>query len=242
MVGPVDRLVQRRHIRRATEQALLIPLREQHVEAEADEPITGPIFAGGTWWEFAGDDRPQVPPGWQAVGRHAVGRQAVGRQAITDTLTFRSTPRPWYRTRQTMIAVIAALAVAMVVWVVLVALRSPAAPSEQPRTTVTSPTPAPTSVQLSPNSIPPVVPPVVPPPPPPPPPPSAEQAPVLTGSNPAPRFGSVPDREASDRGDPRADQRGAVDHADADARYELRHPGRHSQAGLGILVTETARR
>jgi hypothetical protein len=186
MVGPVDRLVQRRHIRRATEQALLIPLRERHVEAEADEPITGPIFAGGTWWdeqdEFAGDDRPQVPPGLQAVGLQAVG----------DSLTFRSIPRPWYRTKQTMIAVIAALAVAMVVWVVLVALRSPAAPSEQPRTTVTSPTPAPTSVQLSPSSIPPVVPPVVPPPPPPPPPPSAEQAPVLTGSNPAPRSAASP--------------------------------------------------
>jgi hypothetical protein len=189
-VGPVDRLVQRRQIRRATEQALLTPILDRHIEVDDDEPITGPILVDDVHDElgdassdapddFAPDDRLEIGPGRQTFAG------PVG-APIADTLTFGSTPRPWHRTKRPMIAVIAVAAAAMVAWLVVVALRSPGTASEIPKPTVTSPAPAPTTAQLSPTTAPPPQP-IPPPPLPPPPPPPAQEAPVITGSNPPAR-------------------------------------------------------
>jgi hypothetical protein len=174
--------VQRRQIRRATELALLTPLLDRRIDDDDDEPVTGPIFVGGVENEpdeVAADDRFETPPGFQPVGA-----------PIADTLTNRSIPRPWYRTKQTKIALIAGAVIAMTVSVVLVALRGSGTAPGESTTAVTSATPAPSSARLSPSSVAPtqpVVPPAPPPVPPPPPPPPAEQAPVVTGSNPWPR-------------------------------------------------------
>jgi hypothetical protein len=117
-------------------------------------------------------------------------------------------PRPWYRTKPAMIALIGAAAVAIVVSVVL-ALRNPEASSEQSPTiapsTYTQPTPS--TVQPAPSSTPPIrasasPPPAAPPPPPttapsstPPvrasasPPPAAPPPPPTTAQNPVPAPG-----------------------------------------------------
>ena len=104
-------------------------------------------------------------------------------------------PRPWYRTKPAMIALIGAAAVAIVVSVVL-ALRNPEASSEQSPTiapsTYTQPTPS--TVQPAPSSTPPIRASASPPPAaprPPPPPPTTAQEPVPApdgggGSNPNP--------------------------------------------------------
>lgn len=172
-MGPVDRLVQRRQIRRATEQTLLTPLLDRHFGDNDDEPVTGPIYTGE--WDGPGWDDRFDPPGFGPVGAPIAGTLAVG-----------PIPRPWYRSK---IAVVAAAVIAVVVSVVAVALRGSATAPEQSTTSVTSAPPAPTSPALSPSSVAPTAPvvPPAPPPPPPPPPQSVEQAPVVTGSNPSPR-------------------------------------------------------
>jgi hypothetical protein len=107
-------------------------------------------------------------------------------------------PRPWYRTKPAMIALIGAAAVAIVVSVVL-ALRNPEASSEQSPTiapsTYTQPTPS--TVQPAPSSTPPIrasasPPPAAPRPPPPPPTTAQEPVPAPDGGggstlNPYPR-------------------------------------------------------
>lgn len=176
-MGPVDRLVQRRQIRRATERALLTPTpllaqtgvidEDERVDVEGldealddDEPITAPIFVG----EIHQPDESSWDGRTPAVGRG-------------------------HRATQATIAVIAAAAIAIVVSVVLILLRSPGVAPRDSKTAVTSSAPAPTTARPTPSRLPATQPVVSPPPapPPPPPPPPAQQAPVLTGSNPAPR-------------------------------------------------------
>jgi hypothetical protein len=216
-VGPVDRLVQRRQIRRATEQALVSSVfeglgisaaQEGTAPAESDrgvdqlwddprggwdepEPDTGPIHVDevhdslldhpdDSSWDDP-DDSPRNPYGIPL-------RHALSGVPVSNTLTFRSKARPWYRTKQAVIVLIGAAVAAFVVTGVLVLLRSPATDVEESTTVAPSApisaTPALTSTPPSPSGLPP--PPPSPPPPPPPPPPSAETdtAPVDTGGDP----------------------------------------------------------
>jgi hypothetical protein len=105
------------------------------------------------------------------------------RASSNSSLTFRSPPPPWYRSKQARIALIAVASAAVAVPIVLLTFR--AAPSTSPvQSTSVAPRPS-MSTQPAPSSAPtPInnVPPPLPPPPPPPPPPAAED----TGSDPQP--------------------------------------------------------
>ena len=91
-------------------------------------------------------------------------------------LTFKAPPRPWYRTKQATIALIAAASAAVAVPVVL--LVSPSSPATDPSTSTTVAPQASTSAQPTPSSAQPTP---INAPPPPPPPPLTED----TGSAPA---------------------------------------------------------
>jgi hypothetical protein len=99
-----------------------------------------------------------------------------------STLTFKPPPRPWYRTKQATIALVAVASAAVAVPVVLLVLPSGPATRPEESTSVspkasTSAQPATSSAQPMPTN----APPPLPPPPPPPPPPPTED----TGSAPA---------------------------------------------------------
>jgi hypothetical protein len=104
------------------------------------------------------------------------------RASNNSGLTFKAPPRPWYRTKQATIVLIAAASTAVVVPVALFLL--PSSPATDPSTsTSVAPQPS-TSAQPTTSSTQPTpinVPPPLPPPPPPPPPPPTED----TGSAPA---------------------------------------------------------
>ena len=104
------------------------------------------------------------------------------RASNNSVLTFKAPPRPWYRTKQATIALVAVASVVVAVPVVLLALRNSPAAGPGESTSVapqasTSAQPAPSSAPPAPTSAPPPSP---LPPPPPPPPPTAD-----TGSAPA---------------------------------------------------------
>ena len=91
------------------------------------------------------------------------------RASNNSTLTFRPPPRPWYRTKQATIALIAAASAAVAVPVVLLVLpvvRRPAlrSTSVAPQAS-TSAQPTPSSAQPTPTNAPPPLPPPPPPPP-----------------------------------------------------------------------------
>jgi hypothetical protein len=111
-----------------------------------------------------------------------------------SALTFKPAPRPWYRTKQARIALVAAAAVALLLAILPLLLRSPAPSPED----TTGPAPSsPSSAVPTPSGVaptltsapapPPLPPPPPPPPAPPPPPPAQDDAPVYTRQYPAPR-------------------------------------------------------
>jgi hypothetical protein len=169
-VGPVNKVVERRQIRRAAEEALTDPrLRLPLIGAEFDEP---------------GQQSDDLPPGFGGVPRSNGFASHPASAPVFTTLTFRVRPDPWYRTNAAkLVLVVLGLAAAVASLVVL--LWPSSKPEPQPQdagstsapapTPSASPTPsAPPSAELLPPSpAPPVgLPPGVPPPPPP---PSADQ-------------------------------------------------------------------
>jgi hypothetical protein len=123
---------------------------------------------------------PPLRPHSSTVNTWTVNGQL--RASNNSTLTFRSPPPPWYRTKQARIALIAVASAAVAVPIVLLTFRSTPATSPVESTSV-APQPS-VSTQHAPSSAPPApinAPPPLPSPPPPSPPPPAED----TGSAPA---------------------------------------------------------
>jgi hypothetical protein len=124
------------------------------------------------------------------------------RASNNSTLTFRPPPRPWYRTKQATIALIAAASAAVAVPVVMLVVRSSPATGPEESTPVapqasTSAQPAPSSVQPTPTNAPPPLP---PPPPPPPPPPTEDTGSADTQPYPWTRPAAPPPTEKPDIG------------------------------------------
>jgi hypothetical protein len=127
------------------------------------------------------DVDPAPPPPTRRLASPTVNNWTVNgelRASNSSALTFKTPPRPWYRTKQATIALIAAASAAVAVPVVLLVL--PSSPATDPSTSTSVAPQASTSAQPTPSSAQPT--PInAPPPPPPPPPPPAED----TGSAPA---------------------------------------------------------
>lgn len=181
----VERFRQRRQIRRATQRALIF---------HRIEPQLG--VAAATVGTRRADDRFDDEA---ATGPVAVTDDAPTAAArISTTLTFRSTPRRWYRTRQAAIALAAATAVAAIAVVVLIFWRGHSASVEESPTVAPSPA---NSATPSAEPVPATGPPsALPPPPPPPSPAESETAPAVTGSNPYPRYAPPDDADGPEIG------------------------------------------
>lgn len=160
------------------------PPRGEPVIHVAEEPY----FAEETYvaekpLEAAREVDPAPAPPARRVSTATVNTWTVNgqlRASDTSTLTFRSPPAPWYRTKQARITLVAVAAAAVVVPIVLLAWPDSSSTGPAPSTSV-APQPSPTQPALS--SVPPTpinLPPPLPPPPPPPPAPPPED----TGSAP----------------------------------------------------------
>jgi hypothetical protein len=166
-VGPVNKVVERRHIRRAAEEALTDPrLRLPVPPADLDDTQSG-----------------DLPPGFGGVARSNGFAPHPTTEPAFTSLTFRVAPEPWYRTNAAkLVLVVLGLGAAVTSLVVL--LWPGSTPEPQPQDGGTSaPAPSPSasptqSTPLSAELTPPApAPPVGLPPdgPPPPAPPSADQ-------------------------------------------------------------------
>jgi hypothetical protein len=148
-VGPVNKVVERRQIRRAAEEALTDPrLRLPLVPTEFDDP---------------GQQSDELPPGFGGVTRpNAFAPHPAAAPAFT-ALTFRARPDPWYRTNAAKLAlVVLGLGAAVASLVVLLWPSSTSEPQPQDAGSTSAPAATPTaSPSASPSAeLPPVPPPV----------------------------------------------------------------------------------
>jgi hypothetical protein len=167
-VGPVNKVVERRHIRRAAEEALTDPrLRLPVPPADLDETQSG-----------------DLPPGFGGVARsNGFAPHPTTEPAFTN-LTFRVAPEQWYRTNAAkLVLVVLGLGAAVTSLVVLLWPGSTPEPQPQDGGSTSAPAPSPSASPT--QSAPPIaeLPPPAPAPPvglppdgpPPPAPPSADQ-------------------------------------------------------------------
>ena len=178
MVKPVERIVERRQIRRAAEEAL-------------DEAPTDPRLPIIELPDEIDDDpaRNDLPPGFGGAPHHTNGYAPHPATAPAfTTLTFRARPEPWYRSNAAKIALlIAGLVAAVASLVVLLWPTSTPAPQDAGTTTAPAPSPSASVTPTQsgkPSLLPPLAPPPVGLPPPPPPPPPAEPPPPAAPQQP----------------------------------------------------------
>jgi hypothetical protein len=147
-VGPVNKVVERRQIRRAAEDALADPL------------LRLPLEPPNSFDERSDD----LPPGFGGVTRS----NGFGAPQPFTSLTFRVPPAPWYRTNGAKFALVV-LGLGTAVAALVVLLWPSSTPEPQPRdagsTSVPAPSPSASPTQPAPPSAqpPPVSPPPLPP-------------------------------------------------------------------------------
>lgn len=177
-MGPVERITERRQIRRAAEEALTDNGPRPMSSFEYNDPRRDDLPPG-----FYGRPTRPAPVAEPEPTRptyvNGYASQQVPRLTSTQ-LEFRMRATPWYRKRAVLLTLVAlGLVAAAVSLVVLLWPASTPAPQETGTTTAPAPSPSPsTSASLAPPAPPSVV---LPPPPPPPPPettPSAAPPPV----------------------------------------------------------------
>jgi hypothetical protein len=155
-VGPVNKVVERRHIRRAAEEALTDP--RLRLPVDVDEAQSG-----------------DLPPGFGSVARaNGLAPHPATEPAFTN-MTFRVAPEPWCRTSAAkLVFVVLGLGVAVASLVVLLWPGSTPEPQPQDAGSTSAPAPSP-SASPTPSAPPSTELPPPAPLPPPPAPPSADQ-------------------------------------------------------------------
>jgi hypothetical protein len=129
-VGPVNKVVERRQIRRAAEEALIDPRLLKPVQPAAFD-------------ERQSDD---LPPGFGGVARSNGFAPHPATELTFTNLTFRITPEPWYRTNAAkLVLVVLGLGAAVTSLVVLLWPGSTPEPRPQDAGSTSAPAPSPSA-------------------------------------------------------------------------------------------------